>query len=87
MAKTIKTRTRYVLCGSDYSAQEPRFLAALSADPKMKQAYLDGKDLYAVIAQMAFHNNYEDNLEFDKDGNLQPDGKKRRSDAKKILLG
>lgn len=77
----------YILVGSDYSAQEPRMLSMLSHEPKMRQAYLDGKDLYAVIASMAFHNNYEDNLEHDAQGNLYPDGKKRRSSAKSILLG
>ena len=31
---------------------------------KMKQAYMADKDLYAMIAQSAFNNRYEDNLEF-----------------------
>ena len=30
----------------------------------MIDAYMKGQDLYAVIAQSAFDNNYEDNLEF-----------------------
>lgn len=30
----------------------------------MIQAYLDGKDLYAVIAQSMFNNEYHENLEF-----------------------
>jgi hypothetical protein len=29
----------------------------------MYEAYNTGKDLYAMIAQSAFNNNYEDNLE------------------------
>lgn len=37
--------------------------AYLSQDPKMIEAYLEGKDLYAMIAQSAFNNNYSDNLE------------------------
>ena len=30
----------------------------------MLRAYLEGKDLYCVIAQSIWHNKYEDNLEF-----------------------
>lgn len=33
----------------------------------MIQAYLDGKDLYAVIAQSMFNNEYWENLEFYKE--------------------
>lgn len=91
MSKSIKTRTRYCLTGADYSAQEPRSLAAFSKDKDMIDAYNQGKDLYAVIASKCFHNNYEDNLEFI----TQPDGSKvksqegaaRRSKAKTVLLG
>lgn len=36
----------------------------LSGDKTMYEAYNHGKDLYAMIAQSAYHNNYEDNLEF-----------------------
>lgn len=87
------------LVGSDYSAQEPRMLATFSQDKKMIEAYSQGKDLYAVIAQSAFHNEYRENLEFlvnddlswkrDEHGEkiLYPEGKKRRSAAKSILLG
>lgn len=31
---------------------------------KMKEAYMADKDLYAMIAQSAFNNKYQDNLEF-----------------------
>lgn len=76
------------LVGSDYSAQEPRSTATLSGDKDMIQAYKDGKDLYAVIASKCFSNDYEDNLEFrPSTGELQPEGKARRSKAKTILLG
>ena len=69
----------------------------------MIQAYKDGKDLYSVIAQLMYHNNYEDNLEFYPEGKeIEIDGqkiicgykthknkagKKRRSSAKIVLLG
>lgn len=36
----------------------------LSGDPTMYKAYMEGKDLYAMIAQSAYHNDYSDNLEF-----------------------
>lgn len=53
----------------------------------MLKAFSEGKDLYAIIGTKCFHNNYYDNLEFDQNGVLQPDGKARRSKAKTILLG
>lgn len=100
--KTLKTRTRYMLVGSDFSAQEPRLTAFMSQDPKMKQAYFEGKDLYAVIAQSMFNNEYWENLEFypesteiELDGrkvicgkktHLHKAGKERRSAAKTMLL-
>jgi DNA polymerase I-like protein with 3'-5' exonuclease and polymerase domains len=102
MSKVLKTRTRYALVGSDFSAQEPRLTAYMSQDPKMIQAYLDGKDLYAVIAQSMFNNEYWENLEFYPEGteieldgkhiicgkktHLHKAGKERRSAAKTMLL-
>lgn len=77
----LKTRTRYMLVGSDFSAQEPRLTAFMSQDPKMIQAYLDGKDLYAVIAQSMFNNEYWENLEF------YPEGTEIELDGKKIICG
>ena len=86
MSKSIKTRTRYSICGSDYSAQEPRSTASLANDEAMLTAYNEGKDLYAVIGSKSFHVPYEECLEFNN-GVLNPDGKARRSKAKTILLG
>ena len=68
MSIKINTRTRYKIIGSDYSAQEPRLTAFVSQDQTMIDAYMKGQDLYAVIAQSAFDNNYEDNLEFYPEG-------------------
>lgn len=66
-----------VFVGSDYSGQEIRLMAALSNSKSMKQALKEGKDLYVVIAQQIYHNNYEDNLEFYPEGTiLEIDGKK-----------
>ena len=69
----------------------------------MLQAYKEHKDLYAVIAQSMFGNNYFDNLEFYPSGSKiivdgqeiicgdhthqNKAGKERRSQAKTVLLG
>lgn len=83
----FKASKGYSIVGGDFGAQEPRSLASLSKDADMINAYKEGKDLYAVIASKCFHNDYYDNLEFDKNGNLQPEGKARRSRAKQAFLG
>ena len=67
MARKVKTRTLYKLVGSDYSAQEPRITTFLSGDEAMRQAYLEGKDLYCVIAANIYNNDYWDNTEFYKE--------------------
>lgn len=83
----FKAPKGYSIAGSDFSAQEPRSLCSMSGDKNMRDAYDNGRDLYAVIASKCFHNDYWDNLEFNQDGVLQPDGKARRAKAKTILLG
>lgn len=98
----VSTRTRYKLVGSDYSAQEPRITTFLGGDPAMRAAYLEGKDLYCVIAANIYNNRYEDNLEHYPEGteleldgkkiicghktHLNKEGKERRSVAKMVLL-
>lgn len=77
----------HVLLSSDYSAQEPRITAHLCQDQKMIKAYLDGKDLYAEMASLAFGFPYEECLEFRPDGSKNPEGKERRGKAKAIFLG
>lgn len=78
----------YVMLSSDYSAQEPRILSFVSKDPKMIQAFKDGKDIYATIASVAFNVPYENCLEFHPvTGEYQKAGKKRRGEAKTIVLG
>ena len=78
----------YVMMSSDYSAQEPRLTAHVSNDPKMIQAFKDGKDIYASIASVAFGVPYEKCLEFHPETHeYQKDGKKRRGEAKTIVLG
>lgn len=78
----------YVMLSSDYSSQEPRLTAFVSQDPKMIQAFKENKDIYATIASVAFGVPYENCLEFHPETHeYQPDGKKRRGEAKTIVLG
>ena len=53
----------------------------------MINAYKAGKDLYATIAQGVYKNTYWDNMECWEDGSPNPEGKKRRSSVKSLLLG
>ena len=78
---------------SDFSQQEPRCLASLADDDKMREAYMTGKDLYATMASEIYKMPYADCMEFYLDENgkktdkTNPEGKKRRSATKSILLG
>jgi len=99
----IKSRIRYNIIGGDFSAQEPRLTAFYSKDENMRNAYLEGKDLYSFIASLMFDNAYEDNLEFYPEGTkimfdgkeitcgykdtTNVEGKERRTQAKRVLLG
>jgi DNA polymerase I len=84
--KMFKATDGYVLIGGDYSAQEVRLAAHASQDENMIQAYLDGKDLYAEIASIAFNQPYDECKEFRPDGTKNEDGAKRRYDSKQIVL-
>ena len=83
----FKASDGYVMVGSDFSQQEPRLLSGYSGDENMINAYKQGKDLYATIASKIYHNDYWDNMEFKEDGTPSPEGKKRRSSVKGLLLG
>lgn len=83
----FKAQDGYVLIGSDFSQQEPMVTAHLSADKKMQEAFINGKDIYATIAALAFHKPYEECKEFREDGTVNPAGKERRTQAKSIVLG
>ena len=77
MKKTINTRTKYKIVGSDYSGQELRLAAFLSQDKTLLDAYAHNQDAYAIIASQIFNVPYEDCLEFHKAGTeLEIDGKK-----------
>ena len=77
----------YTLMSCDYSGQEVRVTAHLSNDQKMIKAYQDGKDVYSEIAALAFNTTYEECCEFRPDGTTNPEGKKRRGESKKIVVG
>ena len=81
MPKTINTRTKHKIVGSDYSAQEPRMSCFLSSEPAMYDAYMNGKDLYAKIAASALDLPYEECLEF------YPEGYELDVDGKKVICG
>lgn len=71
----IKARTRRIIQGADYSAQEPRCLSALCRDEGMLKAYKEGKDLYVEIAAISFHLPYKMCLEhFPKGAPIIKDG-------------
>lgn len=54
----------------------------------MIEAFKHGKDIYATIAALSFNSTYEECLEFNPiTGANQPEGKERRSNAKKVVLG
>lgn len=76
-----------VLVGSDFSQQEPRLLCSMANDQAMIGAYRNKQDLYATIATRVYNNTYWDNMEHYEDGSPNPEGKKRRSACKSILLG
>lgn len=76
-----------VLISCDFSQQEPRTLAHMSQDENMIQAYIDGKDIYAWIAEKIYRVPYEECKEFRPDGTKNPEGKKRRDSVKSIILG
>lgn len=83
----IKT-SPYVMMSSDYSQQEPKLTAFTSNDAIMIQAFKENKDIYAMIASVAYKVPYENCLEFHPETHeYQPDGKKRRTEAKTIVLG
>lgn len=67
--------------------QEVKLFAELSQDPVMIQALTEGKDVYSMIAAVAFNTTYEECREFRPDGTTNKAGKERRSQAKSIVLG
>ena len=77
----------YCLVGSDFSQQEVRIMAFMAKDENLIKAYQEGKDIYAWVASMIYHLPYEECKEFRPDGSTNKEGKKRRENAKAIVLG
>lgn len=79
---------REVATLSTDQAQEPRILAFISSDPTLCDAFVHNRDPYATVASVAFNVPYEQCLEFHPETKeYQPEGKRRRSEAKTVLLG
>lgn len=101
--RVLKTKIPYKIASSDFSGQEPRLTAFYAQDENMIKAYNDDRDLYSVIASMAFDRKYEDCLEFYPEGthimyegkevvcghktHVNKEGKMYRTYAKSVLLG
>ena len=68
--------------------QEPKITATVSQCPEWCEAFRTGKDVYATIASIALGVPYEECLEFNPvTGEVNPEGKARRSIGKVLNLG
>jgi len=82
------THPAYVMMSSDFSQQEPKLTATVSQCPQWVEAFNTGKDVYATISSIALGVPYEECLEFNpKTGEVNPEGKARRSMGKVLNLG
>ena len=89
MSLTLEvTHPAYVMMSSDYSQQEPKLSAFISKDHRLVDAFMHNRDAYATLASIALGVPYEECLEFHPvTGELQPEGKARRSIGKVLNLG
>lgn len=89
MALTLEvTHPSYVMMSSDFSQQEPKITATVSNCPELIYAFTHDRDVYATIASIALGVPYEECLEFHPvTGEVQPEGKARRSIGKVLNLG
>ena len=83
----IKTRKRFQLCGSDFSAQEVKVFAQTCGDETMLKSLMAGKDLYSEVASTIYNMPYEECCEFRPDGTFNLEGKQRRTKSKSVILG
>lgn len=83
----VKTRKRYQLCGSDFSAQEVKVFAQTCGDKILLDSLMAGKDLYSEVASKVYNMPYEECCEFRPDGTFNLEGKGRRTKSKSIVLG
>ena len=84
---SVKTRIRYAIAGSDYSAQEPRVMTQLSGDPNLKETFEKDRDPYATMIAPALHKDYWECMEHYEDGTPNPEGKSIRKKGKTLMLG
>lgn len=81
------------LVSGDFSQQEPKALAHMSGDENFIRAYAEGRDIYAWCASMVYNIPYDQCMEFYLDENgkktdkVNPEGKKRRTEMKSVILG
>ena len=87
MRMMFKASDGCVLCGSDFSAQEPRLLAHMCDEKSLKETFAEGRDPYATVSSLVFHKDYWECMEHHQDGTDNPEGKKLRKKAKAIFLG
>lgn len=83
----FKARDGYKLMGLDFSKQEIVIAAETSDDDNLRDAFHKNLDVYSHMASLAFKVPYEECLEFYPDGTTNKEGKKRRSQAKAVILG
>lgn len=91
MSRQLKLKVHqpgYVMMSSDFSQQEPKLTAFIGNIEEMIDGFQHDKDAYAMIASVAYNLPYEQCLEFHPGTHeYQPEGKKRRSECKSVLLG
>lgn len=73
----------YVMVVADYSQVEVRYIAELSQDPKMLEAFEEGLDIYSYTASKLTGIPYEEIEEKDENGKKHP----ARQQAKALVLG
>ena len=77
-----------IMMSSDYSQQEPKLTAFVSNSSKLLTTFMEGRDIYATLASVGLGYPYEECLEFNPvTHENQPEGKKRRSIGKILVLG
>ena len=76
-----------VMLSCDYSKQEIVVAAFTAEDENLKEAFHKDLDIYSHVASLAFKLPYEDCLEHYPDGKVNKEGKKRRKQAKAVVLG
>lgn len=87
MRLAFKASEGCCIVGGDFSAQEPRLLAHLANESKLRETFELGRDPYATIASFVFKRDYWECMEHHEDGTPNPEGASVRKRAKSILLG